>query len=215
VLPFPRPRTLFCLDDNYRCQPRPRRAGLALQRPAALRPFLTGEEIEDVLITAADPDALRPDGAEVLLPRGCDRLDVGVSLGVVTREHPDAIGGYVVALDFARLDVPPTQAYLARSFPTHKVVSRDVVPDIAWPAAMQMRIDGEVRQQSSTQNMIADVQAIIGTISRRYPLAGDLIFTGSPAGRPADTEGPFLEAGSVIEATIDGVGSVSATVVSE
>lgn len=210
--------TLFCVDDNFRDQPRPRRAGLALQRPAALRPLLTGAPIEDVLITAADPGAIVRSGASVLRPRRCERLDVGVSLGAIVGDRA-TIAAYVAVLDFLRLDVPRTQTYLARSFPTHKVLGRPVGADTIDPSAglpMRLRVDGEIRQDSTTARMIAAPAQLVATIGRRCPLrSGDLVLTGSPAGRPADSDGPWIAPGSLVAGEIDRVGSVSATVIAE
>lgn len=207
-------RTVFCVDDNFSDQPQPRRAGLALQRPAALEQFLTGAPIEEVLITAADPRAVVPSGSLVRCPRGCDRLDVGVSLGVIVGESR-SIAGYVAVLDFMRLDIPQTQTYLARSFPTHKVVGQPV-GQLDPAAAMRLQIDGELRQDSSLSSMIATPLLLVATIARHYELQpGDLVVTGSPAGRPADTDGPWIAPGSVVHGEIAGVGTVVAQVVAE
>jgi len=215
MLPFPRPRVLFCVDDNYRCQTVTRRAGLALQKPAVIQPYLTGAEIEDVLITAADPDALVPSASRVVMPRGCERLDVGVALGVLMDPSGTAVGGYVAALDFLRPDIPAHQTYLARSFPTHKVVSGEVVAAIDPRARIQLRIDGVLRQDSRLDQMIADVDALARTIAAHHPLDGVMTLTGSPGGRPADTDADYPVVGSRLEAHISGVGGVSAEIVAE
>lgn len=215
------PRQLFCVDDNYRDQPGPRRAGLALHQPDVVCPYLTGAAIEDVLITTADPLALQRSGADVIRPRGCERLDVGVSLvAVVSDGDPPGIAGYAVALDFMRCDVPGHQAYLARSFPTHKVISDVVVdaeeiPSIAG-LIITLHVNGEVRQRSSTSQMIAGPAELVATISARCDLyPGDLVLTGSPAGRPRDDDGPWLRPGSRIEGAVEGVGRVSCAIVDE
>jgi len=215
VLPFTRPPVLFCVDDNYRCQTVPRRAGLALQKPSVIRPYLTGAEIEDVLITAVDPDALVPSGAQVVLPRDCDRLDVGIALGVVMNANGTAVSGYVAALDFLRADIPQPQTYLARSFPTHKVVSSEVVAAISPGARILLRIDGMPHQDSQLDQMIADVDALIRAIGAHHALDGAVILTGSPSGRPADTAAGWPGAGSRVEGRISGVGDVSAEIVAE
>lgn len=208
---------VFCIDDNYRDQRRPRRAGLALQRPEALRPFLTGAASEDVLITAADARAVVPSGADVLCPRGCARLDVGLTLAALIDDG--RLAAYAPALDFMRLDVPQTQTYLARSFPTHKVVGRPVPAGDVDPTAglrMRLTVDGQVRQDASSASMIIAPAQLVATIGRHYALrTGDLVLTGSPTGRPADTDGPWIAPGSVVEGQIAGVGAVCASVVAE
>jgi len=218
--PLPLPAALFCVDDNFGDQPRARRAGLALQRPAVLRPYLTGAPIEDVLIVAADPRALASTGADVLCPRGCDRLDVGVSLAAIVGDGPPPrIAGWAAVLDFLRLDVPQTQTYLARSFPTHKVISQIVAADELDPSRglrLRLTTDGATRQDSSTARMIATPHELVAAIARRCALrAGDIVLTGSPAGRPADTDGPWIAPGCLVEGEIEGLGTVSARVVAE
>lgn len=209
---------VFCVDDNYSDQERPRRAGLALQQPDGLRRFLTGAAIESVLITTADPRALAPAGSATICPRGCERLDLGVSLAAIVGDGPE-IAGYAVALDFTRLDVPPTQTYLARSFPTHMVLGEPIAAariDLAAGLGMRLLVDGEVYQDSTTARMIATPTELLETISRHYELrAGDLLLTGSPAGRPADTDGPWIKPGSFVVGEITGIGSVSASVTAE
>ena len=66
------------------------------------------------------------------------------------------IAGYAAVLDFARPDVPANQAYLARSFPTHTVISRWAVPRPASTAEprLELVIDGRRRQHASTAGMI-------------------------------------------------------------
>ena len=211
------PRVLFCVDDNFRDQPRPRRAGLALNQPDAVRAFLTGAPIESVLITAADPRALAPPGSRVLCPAGCDRLDVGVTLAAIVDGEGPRVAAYAVALDFMRLDVPQHQSYLARSFPTHKVLSPPVRDRREITAqAMTLRVDGQVRQSSATSLMIVDPEALVAAISERFELeSGDVILTGSPAGRPADDGGPWIQPGSRVEGAIEGIGTVSCEVVAE
>lgn len=212
------PVAVLCADDNYADQPRPRRAGLSLQRPEAIAPFLTGAPIEDVLITAADPRALVPSGSDVLCPRGCERLDVGVSLAAVVGQD-GGIAAYLPVLDFMRLDVPPTQTYLARSFPTHKVAGQPVAADaldLSAGLGLRLRVDGELRQDSSTARMVATPAELLAAIASRYALqAGDLILSGSPNGRPVDTDGPWISPGSLVEGEIASLGTVSATVVAE
>ncbi len=211
------PTALFCVEDNYRCQPRPRRADLALQRPEVLRPFLHGSPVEDVQITAIDPGSLVVDGSAVICPRGCPGLDVGVTLAVVV--GPGArIAGYAAVLDFARPDVPAIQAYLARSFPTHTVISRWTVPRPASTAEprLELLIDGRRRQHASTAGMIVCAEELLATIARRYPLRpGDLVLTGSPAGRPIDTGDGWAGPGSRVVGRITGIGTVGVMVVAE
>src|SRR5206468_12805573 len=141
--------------------------------------------IESVLITAADPRAVTRSGSQVLCPAGCDRLDVGVALAAIVDGDGPRVAAYAVALDFMRLDVPQHQVYLARSFPTHKVLSPPIPDSVEITArAMTLRVDGQVRQSSTTSLMIIDPEALVAAISERFELeSGDVILTGSPGGR--------------------------------
>jgi 2-keto-4-pentenoate hydratase/2-oxohepta-3-ene-1,7-dioic acid hydratase in catechol pathway len=211
------PSALFCVEDNYRDQPRPRRAGLALQRPEVLRPFLPGSPVEDVLITAIDPGSLVGDGSAVLCPRGCAGLDVGVTLAAVVGRGA-RVAGYAAALDFARPEVPATQICLARSFPTHTVISPWTVPGPSGPdeLRMELEIDGRRRQESSTAQMIVKPAELVEVIARRYSLRpGDVVLTGSPAGRPGDTGDGWAGPGSRVTGRVTGAGTVSALVAAE
>jgi 2-keto-4-pentenoate hydratase/2-oxohepta-3-ene-1,7-dioic acid hydratase in catechol pathway len=153
----------------------------------------------------------------VIVPRGCERLDVGISLAALVECDPaPRAAGFAAVLDFMRLDVPQSQTYLARSFPTHKVMSAAIAPAPDGPLELTLTIDGELRQRSSTKELIASPAELLAAIARCYRLrSGDVILTGSPAGRPADADGPWPRAGSVIEGRIDGVSDVSARLVDE
>ena len=76
-------------------------------------------------------------------------------------------------------------------------------------------VNGEVRQNSSTADLIFDVAHIIADLSRHFTLLpGDLIFTGTPSGVmqgcPADRK-RWLRPGDRVEVTIDGIGTLSNT----
>jgi 2-keto-4-pentenoate hydratase/2-oxohepta-3-ene-1,7-dioic acid hydratase in catechol pathway len=215
------PRLLLCVDDNYRCQPRPRRAGLALTRPAVLDGLLPGGPFDDVFITAADPRSLVWEGTPVVIPQGCDRLDVGVSLVArigSSAECPSV--AYSVGLDFVRRDVPAVQPYQARSFPTHKLMSAVAVPAAGFTfdplAELVLRVDGETRQRSTLAQMIARPAELVALIAERCELRdGDVVFTGTPNGTALDAGHGWLRAGSVVDAEVSGLGTVTATVRAE
>ena len=87
------------------------------------------------------------------------------------------------------------------------VVSTDLVPD---PDALRItcEVDGEVRQDETTADLIFSVAELVAYLSSMLPLfPGDLIFTGTPAGIGAAT-GDFLRSGQVVRTTIEGVGTL-------
>ena len=90
----------------------------------------------------------------------------------------------------------------------HGRVVADVVSGLADPQALpiQTRVNGEVRQNASTGDMIFNVAETISWISRFITLQpGDVIATGTPSGVGATTE-TFLKAGDVVEVEVDGLG---------
>jgi 2-keto-4-pentenoate hydratase/2-oxohepta-3-ene-1,7-dioic acid hydratase in catechol pathway len=71
---------------------------------------------------------------------------------------------------------------------------------------LELRVNGQVKQHASTQQMIFPVAALIEFISKLVTLEpGDIISTGTPSGVGAAT-GNFLKTGDVLEAEISGIG---------
>lgn len=85
------------------------------------------------------------------------------------------------------------------------LLTADEVPD---PQALSIRlsVNGEIRQDGSTAEMMFGVAELVAFASRIMTLQpGDIIATGTPAGVGSAT-GQFLKPGDVMEATIDGLG---------
>ena len=91
--------------------------------------------------------------------------------------------------------------------------------EIADPQALRLfaRVDGEVRQDSSTSEMIFSVAEIISYLSQAIELrAGDVIATGSPEGTGGSFDPPkFLRAGQHLEIEIEGIGVLANPVIAE
>jgi 2,4-didehydro-3-deoxy-L-rhamnonate hydrolase len=83
----------------------------------------------------------------------------------------------------------------------------DEVPD-AGLLRMWLKVNGEVRQNSSTSNMIFDVATLVSYVSQFMTLLpGDVISTGTPAGVGMGMNPQvFLKAGDVVELGIEGLG---------
>jgi 2,4-diketo-3-deoxy-L-fuconate hydrolase len=87
------------------------------------------------------------------------------------------------------------------------VLSADALDD-PQTLALRLTVNGEVKQDASTAQMIFPVVAIIAFLSRLLTLEpGDIISTGTPAGVGSAT-GTYLKPGDMVEATIDGIGSL-------
>lgn len=75
---------------------------------------------------------------------------------------------------------------------------------------IRCRVNGELRQDSSTADLIFDIPALIEAISKSVTLSpGDIIATGTPEGVGIGFDPPrFLRDGDVVEIEIDGIGSL-------
>ena len=73
---------------------------------------------------------------------------------------------------------------------------------------IQLRLNGQVMQESNTKHLIFPVDFLISHISKFFELLpGDLLFTGTPAGVGAGRKPPlFLKDGDEIEVEITGLG---------
>jgi 2-keto-4-pentenoate hydratase/2-oxohepta-3-ene-1,7-dioic acid hydratase in catechol pathway len=80
---------------------------------------------------------------------------------------------------------------------------------------LETRVNGEVMQSASTLGMVRPVDALISRLSEITPLlAGDIVFSGTPAGiGMTRTPSRFLSIGDVVETTISGIGTLRNEVV--
>jgi 5-carboxymethyl-2-hydroxymuconate isomerase len=79
------------------------------------------------------------------------------------------------------------------------------------------RVNGEVRQDDTTANLIFPFRHLIHYISTWTTLQpGDVIATGTPVGAGVRFDPPrFLEPGDVVEVEVPGIGTLSNTVADE
>jgi len=157
-------------------------------------------------------------------PSISDKLDWEVELGVVigkpganiTRLNAmDHVFGYFVLNDVSARDIQNGWGgqyfkgkSLDRSCPTGPwVVTKDEVPD-PGKLALRLTLNGVVKQDSNTEDMIHPVDAIIEWSSKGMTLlAGALIATGTPDGVGfARTPPEYLKAGDVMETEVAGIG---------
>lgn len=164
-------------------------------------------------------------------PRVSDELDYEAELAVVigTRcrhvaaaDARSVIAGYLVANDVSVRDWlmkrSPTFT-LGKSFDTHGPIGPWLTTDdeVADPLDLGIRlsVNGEVRQDARTNDMIHDIYEQIAYLSTVMTLEpGDILATGTPSGIGAPT-GTWLQAGDVVRAEIDGLGAIENTVVDE
>jgi 2-keto-4-pentenoate hydratase/2-oxohepta-3-ene-1,7-dioic acid hydratase in catechol pathway len=158
-------------------------------------------------------------------PGVTEKLDYEVELGVVIGRRAKRVSeanaaahvfGYFVANDVSARDWQfhsPTFT-MGKSFDTHGPIGPWIVTadEIGDPHALSLRtyVNGELRQQSNTSYMLANVWQQIAYITTAFTLEpGDLLATGTPEGVGISRTPPvFLNRGDVVRCEIDGVGII-------
>ena len=177
---------------------------------------------EEPLLFMKPPSALIRTGAPIVRPNGYQRTDYEGELGVVigrrarrVREADalDYVAGYTIVNDVTvrDLQVKDGQFTRAKGFDSFCPVGPCVVSGID-PSNLRIitRLNGEVRQDSSTSDLIFSVAKIIEVASRVMTLEpGDLISTGTPSG-----VGPIAP-GDVVEIEIENIGILRNPVIAE
>jgi 2-keto-4-pentenoate hydratase/2-oxohepta-3-ene-1,7-dioic acid hydratase in catechol pathway len=159
-------------------------------------------------------------------PAVSDEIDWEVELGLVigkaginiTREDAlEHVFGYMVVNDVTARDIQSEwggQYFKGKSLDSSCpsgpwVVTRDEVAD---PQSLKLKltVNGTVKQDSSTANMIYPVDAIISWISIGMTLLpGTMVATGTPEGVGfARTPPEFIHVGDVVEAEVEGIGTL-------
>ncbi|MGC3986406.1 MAG: fumarylacetoacetate hydrolase family protein [Pseudorhodoferax sp.] len=168
----------------------------------------------------------------VHMPRASDKVDYEAELGVVigrrcrhvsVADAASVVAGYVVVNDVSVRDwqlASPTMT-LGKSFNTHGpfgpwIVTADEVPN-PHDLNMRMLVNGEVRQQVNTAELIYNVWEQIAHLSTVMTLEpGDVLATGTPSGVGVALKPPqFLKVGDVMRVEIDGIGHIENVVVAE
>src|SRR5690606_27472220 len=88
------------------------------------------------------------------------------------------------------------------------IVTKDEFPAGSPALRLTLKVNGETRQDSYTSEMTWNVGELISFVQQRSSFAcGDVLFTGSPAGVGMGT-GVYLNPGDVVEATVEGIGTL-------
>jgi 2-keto-4-pentenoate hydratase/2-oxohepta-3-ene-1,7-dioic acid hydratase in catechol pathway len=179
---------------------------------------------EPILFSKAS-SALSGPNDPVIIPRGSEKTDWEVELGVVIgrqvhnvteAEALDCVAGYCTVNDVserAHQIERGGQWIKGKSAPSFGpigpwLVTADEVPD---PQALSLRLslNGETVQKSTTGDMIFSVAEIISYMSRFMVLqAGDIIATGTPSGVGMGmVPQRFLRPGDLMELAVEGLGT--------
>jgi 2-keto-4-pentenoate hydratase/2-oxohepta-3-ene-1,7-dioic acid hydratase in catechol pathway len=170
---------------------------------------------------------------DVVIPRGSDKSDWEVELGVVIGKpakyvpQPEAlshVAGYCVINDLSEraFQLEGTGQWVkGKSADTFGpigpwLVTRDEIPD-PQNLGMWLEVDGHRYQDGSTRTMIFGVAYLVSYLSRFMSLqSGDIISTGTPPGVGAGRKPPvFLRPGNTMRLGVQGLGNQSQKVVSE
>ena len=175
-------------------------------------------------------DAIIGPDDDIVYPEGLTKeLDYELELAVVIGRSgkffgPDEaasyIAGYTVfnditARDIQRREMESGVFSFSKAIDTFCpigpwIVTADEIPD-AHALAMELRVNGEVRQSGNTSDLLLTLPQLVAHHSPQGYSAGDLITTGTISGVAAVQPNPFdfyLQPGDVVEASIEGVGTL-------
>ncbi len=190
-------------------------------------PWIVFFQNVDAIIGTDDP---------IVYPEGMtNELDYELELAVVIgkagsfltpEEAADYIAGYVIFNDITARDIQREEMRsgvfsfckaIATFCPLGPwIVTADEIPD-PHDLAMQLRVNGEVRQESHSSRMAVTIPEIISHYSPMGYSAGDIVSTGTVAGVAGfseDAASLYLRPGDVVEAEIDGIGVLRNPVIS-
>jgi len=188
---------ILCLGRNYAEHAREMMAEIPLEPVVFLKPS----------------SALVSDGGSVIIPPFSKEVHHEVEMVLVigregrhiAREQAmEHIAGYAVGLDMTLRDIQSVAKSkglpwtVAKGFdtsaPLSQAVERDQIGD-PHTLTLSLKVNGHLRQHSSTAAMIFPVDVIVSYLSTIFTLEpGDLIFTGTPEGVAAVAQGDLLEA---------------------
>ncbi len=180
---------------------------------------------EPLLFMKASTSVVGPRDS-IIIPRGSEKLDWEVELGVVigkeTRylDSPEVarshVAGYCISHDLSERGFQLDRCGQWTKGKSHDsfnplgpyLVTRDAITD---PNKLPMSLDvnGERMQTGNTENMVFNADYLVYYISQFMTLeAGDVITTGTPPGVGMGRKPPrYLRAGDVVELWIEGLGN--------
>ena len=182
------------------------------------------KSVERPFYFTKSPSTLVESGSEVAYPSETKNfhheMELVLAIGqpgfrVPAERAHELVYGYACGLDMTRRDLQLVARDKGRPWDLGKDVEGSSVcaPIKPMPGvvvgqgALNMTVNGQVRQQSDVDKLIWDIREVIADLSLFYHLQpGDLIYTGTPEG-----VGP-VQPGDVIEGSVAGVGTVKLVV---
>ena len=211
--PIPNPNKIICLAFNYVDHAKEQ----GLQAP------------EDPALVIKPRTTLNSTNSDIVCPDFVTQLDYEVELALIIGKNCknisvddafDAIFGYMVFNDVSARDIQfkDKQFTRGKSFDSFApcgpwITTKDEIKD---PQNLKMttKINGELRQNSSSNNMFIKIPEIISKISKVMTLEkGDIISTGTPAGVMLNKPNAvFLKNGDKVEMEIENLGMLNNTI---
>ena len=211
--PLPNPSKIICLTFNY-------------PKHAKEQNY---ESTKEPVIFIKPRTTLCGTNSEIRCPNFVKQLDYEIELAVIigkTCKNIDEtsaknyVFGYMVFNDVSARDIQMQDKQFTRgkSFDTFApcgpwITTSDEVTD---PENLQMTtmVNGQIRQNSSTNNMFINISSILSKLSKVMTLEkGDVITTGTPEGVALNNPDiPFLKDGDMIDMEIEKLGKIQNTV---
>jgi len=211
--PIPNPNKIICLAFNYVDHAKEQ----GLQAP------------EDPAIVIKPRTALNSTNSDIVCPDFVTQLDYEIELALIIGKNcknisvgdaHNAIFGYMVFNDVSARDIQfkDKQFTRGKSFDSFApcgpwITTKDEIQD---PQNLKMttKVNGELRQNSSSSNMFIKIPEIISKISKVMTLEkGDIISTGTPAGVMLNKPNAvFLKDGDKVEMEIEKLGILNNTI---
>ena len=209
LAPVPDPGKVICIGLNYKDHAR--ESGMKIpEEPVCFSKFsntIIGPEDAICL-----PAVARQVDYEAELVVVIGKLTYGVSKSQAFQYVAGYMNGHDVSARDWQIGKPGSQWLLGKSPDTFAptgpwLVTADEVSN-PHELTIELRLNGQVMQHSSTQELIFGVDELIAYLSQLITLQpGDLIFTGTPSGVGMARKPPvFLQSGDVAEVEISGLG---------
>jgi 2-keto-4-pentenoate hydratase/2-oxohepta-3-ene-1,7-dioic acid hydratase in catechol pathway len=214
--PFPLPRrNIWCVGRNYHAHAKELQASVFKDNSAAVEAWpIVFTKVPECVVGPADV---------VQIPHGVsEQIDYEAELLIVigkggknirAQDAMQHVWGYSIVNDVTARDVQMRhqQWDLGKSFDTFCPMGPWAVTAQAMDGnAVQVRcwVNGDLRQDANTANLIFGIPSLIETISRGITLLpGDLIASGTPAGVGMGMKPPqYLKAGDTVRIEIEGIG---------
>jgi len=207
--PLPNPSKIICLTFNY-------------PKHAEEQNYVSTKE---PVIFIKPRTTLCGTGSEIRCPNFVKQLDYEIELAVIIGKtcknideisSKDYIFGYMVFNDVSARDIQMQDKQFTRgkSLDTFApcgpwITSMEEIPDVE-NLQLTTRINGQVRQNSSTKNMFIKIPSIVSKLSKIMTLEkGDIIATGTPEGVALNNPDTlFLKDGDKIDMEIEKLGKI-------